>query len=257
MPDAAVVPLVSAQRDRRRHIVDAASRPLQRIRIAIADGQPVVCAGLRALLEVDEGVRVVGQANDAGEAMALALEARPDVLLLDSELPGVDRIDLSQFVERVHILLLSTRETTDGFLPAIRAGVRGVLLKDGRIDQLGEAVRAVARGDAALAPSVARCLLAEVAAQPDARRHTHDQLEELTAREREVVALVATGLSNGEIAEHLVVSPATAKTHVSRALCKLHARDRAQLVRFAYETGLVVARQRGSVLRSTATFAAA
>jgi DNA-binding NarL/FixJ family response regulator len=257
MPDAAVLPIGDARRDRHRHVVDAASRPLQSIRIVIADGQPLVCAGLRALLEAEDDVSVVGEAGDAAEATAMALQARPDVLLLDSELPGVDGVDLAQLVDGVHILILTAPETEDGFLPAIRAGVKGVLLKDGRIDQLGDAVRAVARGDAALAPSVARRLLAEVAAQPDARRHTHHQLDELTAREREVVALVGAGLSNGEIAEHLVVSPATAKTHVSRALCKLQARDRAQLVRFAYETGLVVPRQRGSALPSTATFAAA
>jgi DNA-binding NarL/FixJ family response regulator len=143
----------------------------------------------------------------------------------------------------VRILCLSASDTDERVLPALRAGIRGFLLKDGRPDQVADAVRAVAGGDAALAPSVVRRLMAELAAQPDVRRHTPGQLEELTAREREVVALVAGGLSNGEIAEHLVVSPATAKTHVSRALCKMRARDRAQLVRLAYETGLVVARR--------------
>jgi DNA-binding NarL/FixJ family response regulator len=171
------------------------------------------------------------------------------VLLVDSDLSGVDGVELARRVladpelAGVRILCLSTCDTDERVLPALRAGIRGFLLKDGRPDHVADAVRAVAGGDAALAPSVVRRLMAELAAQPDVRRHTPEQLEELTAREREVVALVAGGLSNSEIAEHLVVSPATAKTHVSRALCKMRARDRAQLVRLAYETGLVVARR--------------
>jgi DNA-binding NarL/FixJ family response regulator len=215
------------------------------IRIVIADGQPLVREGLRALFESEDDMTVVGEASDAAEATAVAREARPDVLLVDGELRGLDGVEFARLVGAdagVQMLVLSAADTDESsFLPAIRAGIRGVLLKDGRTDQLVDAVRAVARGDAALAPSVARRLMAEIAAQPDVRRYTPAALEELTAREREVVALVARGLSNREIAEHLVVSPATAKTHVSRALCKLHARDRAQLVRLAYETGLVVA----------------
>jgi DNA-binding NarL/FixJ family response regulator len=217
------------------------------ISIVIADSQPLVRAGLRALFESEDDITVVGQASDGAEATALARAARPDVLLVDGELPGLDGLELARLVEAdpqldgVHIVVLSARDTDESVLPAIRAGIRGVLLKDERTDQLADAVRAVAHGDAALAPSVARRLMAEIAAQPDVRRHTPGELDELTAREREVVALVARGLSNHEIAEQLVVSYATAKTHVSRALCKLHARDRAQLVRLAYETGLVVA----------------
>jgi DNA-binding NarL/FixJ family response regulator len=217
------------------------------IRIVIADSQPLEREGLRALFDCEDDLAVVGQASDAAEATAVARAARPDVLVVDDELPGLDGVGLAQLIEddpqlgRVRIVILSARDPDDCFLPAIRAGIRGLLLKDGRTDQLADGVRAVAHGDAALAPSVARRLMAEIAAQPDVRRHTPKQLDELTAREREVVALVAGGLSNREIAKHLVVSPATAKTHVSRALYKLQARDRAQLVRLAYETGLVVA----------------
>jgi DNA-binding NarL/FixJ family response regulator len=217
------------------------------VTIVIADGQPLERAGLRALFESEDDMTVVGQASDAAEATAVAREARPDVLLVDGELPGLDRVALARLVEAdpqldgVHMLVLSADDTDKSFLPAIRAGIKGFLLKDGQIDQLADGVRAVARGDAALAPSVARRLLAEIAAQPDVSRHIPEPLDGLTAREREVMALVARGLSNREIAEHLLVSPATAKTHVSRALGKLHARDRAQLVRLAYETGLVVA----------------
>jgi DNA-binding NarL/FixJ family response regulator len=252
MADAAILPLVSPERDRRRsrfQAVPAVAAAPQAIRVVIADGQPLVRAGLQALLESQDNLTVVGQAADADEAAALAREARPDVLLADSELSGLDGVELARRVlddrefAGVRILFLSTSDTDERVLPALRAGISGFLLKDGRLDQLADAVRAVAGGDAALAPSVVRRLIAELAAQPDVRRHTPEQLEELTAREREVVALVAAGLSNTEIAEHLVVSPSTAKTHVSRALYKTRARDRAQLVRLAYETGLVVPRR--------------
>jgi DNA-binding NarL/FixJ family response regulator len=248
MAHAAILPLVTPERDRGRHHVRAVSAPPQTIRVVVADGQPLVRAGLQALLESQGDIAVVGQAADGHQAAALAREARPDVLVVDSELAGVDGVELTRRcladpeLAAVRILVLGACETDERLLPALRAGIRGFLLKDGRPDELGDAVRAVAGGDAALAPGVARRLMAELAAQPDVRRHTPEQLEELTAREREVVALVAGGLSNREIAEHLVVSPATAKTHVSRALRKTRARDRAQLVRLAYETGLVVAR---------------
>jgi RNA polymerase sigma factor (sigma-70 family) len=231
MAHAAVLPLVTALP--------------QPIRVVIADGQPLVRAGLQALLEREADVAVIGHAADGEEAAALTGEARPEVLLVDSELPGLDAVELTRRIHAdaalagVRVLLLGGSAGDERFLPALRAGISGFLLKDGSLDQLAEAVRSVARGDAALAPSVADRLIAELARQPDVRRHVPEHLEELTAREREVVALVAGGLSNREIAEELVVSPATVKTHVSRALGKLHARDRAQLVRLAYETGLV------------------
>jgi DNA-binding NarL/FixJ family response regulator len=263
MADAAILPLVTAERDRRRSPVTAVCAVPPAIRVVIADGQPLVRAGLQALLEAEDDVTVVGQAADGDEAARLAREQRPDVLLVDSELSGFDGVELTRLVladpqlAGVHILVLSACESDERVLAALRAGIRGFLLKDGRLDHIADAVRAVASGDAALAPSVVRRLMAELVAQPDVRRHTPEQLEELTAREREVVALVAAGLSNGEIAEHLVVSPATAKTHVSRALCKMRARDRAQLVRLAYETGLVVARQAATVPPAATTLAAA
>jgi DNA-binding NarL/FixJ family response regulator len=254
MADVGVLPLDPARRDRRRHPVAAVRAAPQAIRVVIADGQPLVRAGLRALLECQEDIAVVGEAADGSEAALLAREARPDVLLVDSELSGIDGVQVARHVLAdpdlggVRILVLSAGDTDDRVLPALRAGIRGFLRKDGRPDQLADAVRAVADGEAALAPSVVRRLMAELAAQPDVRRHTPEQLDELTAREREVVALVAAGLSNSEIAKHLVVSPATAKTHVSRALCKTHARDRAQLVRLAYETGLVIAQRTATTL---------
>jgi DNA-binding NarL/FixJ family response regulator len=255
MADATILPLVTPGRNRHPQFVETAGPAALPIRIVVADGQPLVCAGLRALLEAEVDVIVIGQATDMEEATNMARDERPDVLLVDADLPGLDGVDLAQL--GVNILLLSARDSYERFLSAVRAGIRGFLLKDGGLDQLADAVRSVARGEGALAPSVARQLMAEFAAQPDVRRHTPGQLEELTAREREVVALVAGGLSNREIAEYLVVSPATAKTHVSRALCKLHVRDRAQLVRLAYETGLVVARQAVSGRSGTATVVAA
>jgi DNA-binding NarL/FixJ family response regulator len=263
MADVAVLPLDPAGRERRRNLFGAVSASPQAIRVVIADPQPLVRLGLQALLESHNDIAVVGQAADADEATALAREARPDVLLVDSELSGVDGVELARRVladpelAGMRILFLSACDTDERVLPALRAGIRGFMLKDGRPDQLADGVRALAGGDAALAPSVVRRLVAELAAQPDVRRHTPEQLEELTAREREVVALVAGGLSNGEIAEHLVVSPATAKTHVSRALCKMRARDRAQLVRLAYETGLVVAGRAATAQPVATTMAAA
>jgi DNA-binding NarL/FixJ family response regulator len=262
MADAAIQPLVTAER-RGAHLDGAASVAHGSMRVVIADGQPLVRTGLESLLELEGDITVVGQANDAGEATTLTRETRPDVLLLDSELPGIDGIQLAQLILAdpdlggVNILLLGTCRGQERFMQAIRAGIRGVMRKDGPLDQLADAVRAVARGEVALTPTGTRRLMAEIAAQPDVHQHIPEQLEELTAREREVVALVAGGLSNGEIAQHLVVSHATVKTHVSRALHKLQLHDRAQLVRLAYETGLVVARQGVSALSGTATIAAA
>jgi DNA-binding NarL/FixJ family response regulator len=262
MAHAAIRPLVTAEPDRRRNPLRAVSAPRQTIRVVIADSQPLARAGLQAILESQDDIAIVGQAADGDEAVTLVREALPDVLLVDSELSGLDGVELARRaladpqLACMRILVLGACDTDERVLPALRAGISGFLLKDGRPDQLADAVRAVAGGGAALAPSVVRRLMTELAAQPDVRRHTAAQLEELTVREREVLALVAGGLSNREIAEHLFVSPATAKTHVSRALYKLRARDRAQLVRAAYETGLVVARPTVAA-RSVATTMAA
>jgi DNA-binding NarL/FixJ family response regulator len=233
------------------------------IRVVIADGQALVRAGLQSVLDRAEDIAVVGHAPHGDEAATLTCDLRPDVLLVDDALPGLDALELTRRIVEAadlstRILFLSASETDyDRLLRAVRAGISGFLLKNADPDHVAEAVRAVAGGGAILAPTVARRLMAELASQPDVTRYQPEELDELTAREREVVALVAGGLSNYEIAEHLVVSPATAKTHVSRALCKLGARDRAQLVRLAYETGLVVARTPANAASAPRTLAAA
>jgi DNA-binding NarL/FixJ family response regulator len=236
------------------HALDAAQPPrpsaeATRIRVVIAHGHGLVRAGFRAVLEGSEHVTVVGEAADGDQAIALARRTRPTVLLIDLALPGQDGLEVVRRVAAagVHVVLVSGVDTEELVLPALRAGATGVLLEsDAGAAELVEAVRAVAAGDAFLSPSVVRQLINEFAATPAGRGPLPEQLEELTPRELEVVALVAGGMTNHEIAEYLVLSPATAKTHVSRALCKLQARDRSQLVRVAYEAGLVVPRAAGA-----------
>ena len=217
------------------------------IRVVIADGQSLIRGGLRALLDGEPDIAVVAEASDAEQAFARARGAAlPAVLVIDSELPGLDgpsalrRFVSDRALDGIQIVVLMASSADERVLGALRAGVSGFLLKDAAPSELIQAVRTVARGAAALSSTVARRLLDELAALPDVDRPRPGQLDELTARETEVVALVATGMSNAEIANQLVISPATAKTHVSRALCKLAARDRAQLVTLAYEAGLVV-----------------
>ena len=217
------------------------------IRVLIADGQSLVRCGLRVLLDNEPDIAVVAEASDAEQALALAQRApRPTVLLIDSELPGLEgpsalrRFSSDRALDGIQIVVLMASAVDDRVFGALRAGVSGFVLKDAAPSELVQAVCTVARGAAALSSTVARRLLDELAALPDIDRPRPGQLAELTARETEVVALVATGMSNAEIAEQLVISPATAKTHVSRALSKLAARDRAQLVTLAYEAGLVV-----------------
>jgi DNA-binding NarL/FixJ family response regulator len=215
------------------------------IKVLVVDGQPVVRAGLRAVLESEQDIAVAGEAADGFEAVAVAADLRPDVVLVDAGVPG---LDVTQMTERIidgsdhagtSVLVLAARETDECLLEALRAGASGFLVKTTEPAELVDAVRVAAAGEALLSPSATRRLIAEFASLPRPQIASDEQLDELTAREREVMTLVAGGLSNNEIAERLVISPATAKTHVSRVLCKLDARDRAQLVAVAYQVGLV------------------
>jgi DNA-binding NarL/FixJ family response regulator len=223
------------------------------VRVAIAEGQALVRGGFHALLEGQADMTVVGEAGDGEQAVALAERERPDVMLIDIALPGVDGLEATRRIlgaaglEDVRVVILSTSERDEHLFGALRAGASAFLARDTEPADLVEAVRAVARGEALLSRGVTSRLIAEIASHPDPYRPSPEELEELTAREREVMALVARGLSNDEIAERLVISVATAKTHVSRALRKVDARDRAQLVALAYETGLVHPRAMGSL----------
>jgi len=214
------------------------------IRVLLADDQALVRGGFRALLDAEEGVEVVGEAADGDSAVTLAREQRPDVVLMDVRMPGSDGLDATRRIVAdpaladVRVVILTTFDLDEYVFEALRAGASGFLLKDTEPVDLLAAVRAVARGDALLAPSVTRRLIEEFAGRLREPRPS-TTLDPLTEREREVVALVGGGLSNDEIAERLVVSPATAKTHVSRSMVKLGVRDRAQLVVLAYESGLV------------------
>ena len=213
------------------------------IRILIADDQSLVRAGFRALLDAQPDIEVVSEAGDGDEAVRLAAELLPDIVLMDIRMPGVDglvatrRIATEPTMHAVRIVILTTFELDEYVFEAIRSGASGFLVKDTEPADLLRGLRAVASGDALLSPSVTRRLIAEFAARAQIPASTR-MLDELTDREREVMKLAAAGLSNGEIADQLTISPATAKTHISRAMQKLGARDRAQLVVFAYESGL-------------------
>jgi DNA-binding NarL/FixJ family response regulator len=215
------------------------------VRVLVADGESLLRAAFRALLESDQRIRVVGEAATGGEAVALTHRTRPDVVVMDAMLPGLDSVEAARrmFADTgVAVMLLAAWEDDDRIFAALRAGASGLLLKDTGPAELLRAVEAVARGEAVLPPRLTRRLIAELALRPERACPGIELLDELTAREREVVALVGHGLDNDEIAERLVVTPGTAKTHVSRAMVKLRARDRAKLVVFAYEAGLVVPR---------------
>jgi DNA-binding NarL/FixJ family response regulator len=214
------------------------------IRIVLADDQALVRAGFRSLLDAEPDIDVVGEADNGATAVEVATRTRPDVVLMDIRMPGTDGLDATRTIVAdpdladVRVVILTTFDLDEYVFDALRTGASGFLVKDTEPVELLRGVRAVASGDALLSPGVTRRLIAEFAIRSKSPVGVPD-LGALTEREREVVALVAEGLSNDEIAERLVVSPATAKTHVSRAMIKLSARDRAQLVVMAYETGLV------------------
>ena len=221
------------------------------ITVALADDQVLVRAGFRALLDAQEDVEVVAEAVDGEQAIELARRHRPDVVLMDVRMPRTDglqataRITADPALSRTRVIVLTTFELDEYVFGALRAGAAGFILKDVEPAELVDAVRVVAAGEALLMPRHTRRLIEAFVAQADVHApHDDAALEELTPREREVLALVGRGLSNREIAEELVLSPLTAKTHVARLFTKLAARDRAQLVVLAYETGLVVAGRR-------------
>ena len=213
------------------------------ISVLIVDDQALVRAGFRALIESADDLEVVGEAEDGGQAIALAKELGPDVILMDVRMPVLDGIEATRriFSEGVEskVIVLTTFDLDEYVHEALRAGAGGFLLKDTRPADLLEAIRIVHAGEALLDPAITRKLIEEFVKRPAPSDAVPADLDVLTPREQEVLGLVARGMSNAEIAEELVLSAATAKTHVSRIMMKLHARDRAQLVVLAYETGLV------------------
>ncbi|MGW1991928.1 response regulator [Embleya sp. NPDC001921] len=217
------------------------------IRVLLVDDQPLLRSGFRALLDIEDDIEVVAEAADGQAGLELAREHLPDVALVDIRMPVLDgiattrRIAADPALAGVHVVILTNYGLDEYVLDALRAGAAGFLVKDVVPEDFLHAVRVAARGDALLAPSITRKLIDRYITQPP-HPGTATGLDELTNREREAVALVAQGLSNDEIAARMVISPTTAKTHINRAMTKLHARDRAQLVVLAYESGLVTAR---------------
>jgi DNA-binding NarL/FixJ family response regulator len=213
------------------------------IKVLVADDQPLVRGGLQAMLGAQDDLEIVGEAGDGGEAVEEALRLRPDVVLMDIRMPGLDGIEatrrLNAHAGAPRVLVLTTFDLDEYVYEALRAGAAGFMLKDASPGQLAEAVRTVARGESLLAPAVTRRLVERFVRRPPPAASKPEELEELTEREVEVLRLVARGLSNAEIAGELFLSEATVKTHLTRILSKLGLRDRVQAVVLAYETGLV------------------
>jgi DNA-binding NarL/FixJ family response regulator len=210
------------------------------LRVVIADDQPMMRAGFKAVLEATGSIEVVAEAATGEEAVAAAEAHRPDVVLMDIRMPVMDGIEATRRLPRQRVLILTTFGLDEYIIEALRAGASGFLLKDAPTREVVDAVRAVAAGDAVLAPAVTRQLLDQVGRRlPAAVSRTPDGLRELTDREQEVLRMLAVGMSNAEIATALVVSEPTVKTHVSNLLGKLGVRDRVQAVIYAYESGLI------------------
>jgi len=217
------------------------------IRVLLAEDQALVLAGFRGLLAHSDDIEVIGEAANGLDAVSMARSTYPDIVLMDIRMPGMDgleatrRIVVDPQLSAVRVIVLTTFDLDEYVFEALRAGASGFLLKDIEPDDLRQAVRVVASGEALLSPRVTRRLITQFVAQIPRSPKDPERLAGLTEREREVMALVAHGLSNEEIGQRLAMSPATAKTHISRAMLKLDARDRAQLVVLAYQTGLVTA----------------
>ncbi|MFC8760677.1 response regulator [Streptomyces sp. NPDC057193] len=217
------------------------------IRVVLVDDQPLIRSGFRALLDLEVDIEVVGEAADGEEGVALVRKQVPDVALVDIQMPVMNGIEATRRIAAdpalagVHVVMLTNYGMDEYVFDALRAGAAGFLVKDILPEDFLHAVRVAARGDALLAPSITRKLIDRYVTQPPPAR-VGSRLAELTGREREAVVLVAHGLTNDEIAARMVITPSTAKTHVNRAMTKLHARDRAQLVVLAYESGLVAPR---------------
>ena len=219
------------------------------IKVLLADDEGLVRSGFKLLLDLEDDITVVGEATTGAEAVERARASRPEVILMDIRMPKLDGIEATREISKlsglqdVHVLILTTYDTDAYVFEALQAGASGFLLKDAGPAELLHAIRVVAAGDALLAPRITRRLIAQFTAGRSAAQAAEDRLAVLTPREREVLALVGQGLSNDEIGAAMYLSPATARTHVSRAMTKLGARDRAQLVVIAYQTGLVSPQQ--------------
>jgi DNA-binding NarL/FixJ family response regulator len=221
------------------------------IRVVVADDQALVRVGCRTLLEAEADIEVVGEADTGSAALTMVRAESPEVVLMDIRMPGLDGLEATRLITAdpglagVRVLILTTFEIDEYVFEALRAGASGFLLKDADPEDLVRAVRVVAGGEALLSPAVTRRVIAQFVARPERLAASPASLGELTDREREVLGLIAMGLSNDEIAEALVISPATVRTHINRVMMKLAARDRAQLVVMAYEAGLVAPGRHG------------